>query len=119
MRVLINAPAGTARLSIESGKFTSMFSDTRFFPACRVESFSEREIRISETKSDEIGGSDGFHFTVEWEPLLKTDGKITAVTTAGATMVVQRGDGGLVRLKENDSQVIETWSPETAGQWMT
>jgi hypothetical protein len=119
MRVLINAPTGTATLRIEGGKFTSMFSDTRFFPACKIESFSEREIRISETRADEAVGSDSFHFTVEWEPLLEASGMITAATTAGATMILQLDGSPLVRLGESDTKTVETWDTLSAGKWRT
>jgi hypothetical protein len=119
MRVLINAPTGTATLRIEGGKFTSMFSDTRFFPACRIESFSEREIRVSETKADEAVGSDSFHFTVEWEPLLEASGQITAKTTAGATMIVQLDGSELVRIGERETRTVEAWDTLSAGKWRT
>jgi hypothetical protein len=117
MRVLIHAPTGTARLTIEGGKFTSMFSDTRFFPACRVESFSEGEIRISETKADDAGGNDGFHFNLDWEPLLGACGKISATTTVGATIIVNVRGAELVRINENESRTVETWDTKSAGEW--
>jgi hypothetical protein len=118
MRVLIDAPTGTARLTIDGGKFTSMYSDTRFFPACRVEAFSEREIRISQTKADDLNGQDSFHFTLQWEPLLGASGKISAATTAGATMIVQIRDADLVRIGEDESRLIETWDIQSAGKWL-
>lgn len=108
MKVLIHAPTGSAVLTISGGFFSSMKSDTRSFPACTIESFSESEIKISHTKPDDGNGTDHFHFDLNYERHHLSSGSIDAKTTTGATMVIFFGQKE-VRLGQNESQNVTQW----------
>ena len=105
MKVMIHAPAGTASLRIQGGDFTSMSSDTRRFPTCKIESFSESEISVSQTVSDDGEGTDHFHFDLNWERHPLSSMVIIAQTTTGATMVVVIGEK-VVRVGENEEKTV-------------
>lgn len=105
MKVMIHAPAGTASLRIQGGDFTSMSSDTRRFPACKIDSFSESEISVSRTAPDDGKGTDHFHFDLNWERHPLSSMEITAQTTTGATMIVVIGER-VVRVGQNEEKPV-------------